>query len=300
MKILLLGGNGQVGWECQRSLSIMGTLDIHDRSTADFLYLDKLRKVVRESKPDVIVNAAAYTAVDRAEDDQEAAFQINSKAVALLAAEARQQNACLIHYSTDYVFDGTKQGFYSEQDETNPQSVYGQSKRDGELAILDSGCQFFILRTSWVFASRGNNFAKTMIKLAQEREELSVVSDQVGAPTSAELIADVTAQIIYQLRQKPDFAKKHSGIYNLVADGEASWFDFARRVLTKAQELGLALRVGPQGIVPVSTTSFPRAAPRPANSRLDTIKLSTLLNISLPDWQFHVDKMMIELLEKRP
>lgn len=299
MKILLLGANGQVGWECQRSLSIMGQLDIHDRETANFQDLDRIRKVVRESKPDVIVNAAAYTAVDQAETDREAAIQINTKAVSLLAEEAKMLDACLIHYSTDYVFDGKKQGFYSEQDVTNPESVYGQSKLNGELAILNSGCQFFILRTSWVYALRGNNFAKTIIKLAKERGELRVVNDQVGAPTSADLIADVTAQLVYQLRQKPDFAKKHSGIFNLVAGGEATWFDFARQVLKKAQELGLDLRVQPDDIVPVSTAEFPRPAPRPANSRLDTSKLTSMLNISLPAWQFHVDKMMIEFLEKQ-
>lgn len=299
MKILLLGANGQVGWECQRSLSIMGQLDIHDRETANFQDLDRIRKVVRDSKPDVIVNAAAYTAVDQAETDREAAIQINTKAVSLLAEEAKMLDACLIHYSTDYVFDGKKQGFYSEQDVTNPESVYGQSKLNGELAILNSGCQFFILRTSWVYAVRGNNFAKTIIKLAKERGELRVVNDQVGAPTSADLIADVTAQLVYQLRHKPDFAKKHSGIFNLVAGGEATWFDFARQVLKKAQELGLDLRVQPDDIVPVSTAEFPRPAPRPANSRLDTSKLTSMLNISLPTWQFHVDKMMIEFLEKQ-
>lgn len=299
MKILLLGANGQVGWESQRSLSIMGRLDIHDRKSADFQNFDKLRNVIRNSKPDVIVNGAAYTAVDKAETDCEAAYQINAGAVKVLAEEARQINACLVHYSTDYVFDGAKQGFYTEDDCTSPQSVYGKSKRDGEKAILESGCDFFIFRTSWVYAFRGQNFAKTMIKLAQERNELKVVSDQVGAPTSAELIADVTAQLIHRLRQQPDFAKQHSGIYHLAAAGEASWFEFAKQLLKKGQELGVIFQVGSDDIVPINSDEFPRPASRPANSRLNTTKLTTLLNITMPEWQFHVDKMITELVENQ-
>lgn len=299
MKILLLGANGQVGWECQRSLSILGSLAIHDRKTANFLDLDALRQLVRTVQPDVIVNAAAYTAVDQAEADSETAYKINTEAVSTLADEAKALGACLVHYSTDYVFDGDKDGQYQEDDTTNPQSVYGKSKRDGELAIIESDCHYFIFRTSWVYASRGNNFAKTMIKLATERDELRVVADQVGAPTSAELIADVTARVVDRLRQQSSFAGQHSGIYNLVASGDTSWHGFAQRVLEKASALGLDLRVTSGNIAAISTAEFPRPAARPSNSRMDTHKLQTLLNIDMPDWQFHVDRMVTEFIESQ-
>lgn len=297
MKILLLGANGQVGWECRRSLSTMGELEIHDRVTADFSQLKQLQQVVRQASPDIIVNAAAYTAVDQAEADEEAAFRINAEAVAVLAEEAKKLKACLMHYSTDYVFDGTREGFYLEDDETNPQSVYGKSKRDGEQAIMESGCSYFILRTSWVYALRGNNFAKTMIRLARERDELKVVDDQVGAPTSAELIADITALLLYNIRKHGNFAEKHSGIYHLVAEGEASWFDFAKTVLAKAEELGLPMKIKAQDIKTINTSDFPRPAKRPANSRLNNRKLKMLLNIEIPDWHHHADKMVTEYLE---
>lgn len=299
MKILLLGANGQVGWELQRSLSLLGTLSIHDVDTIDFESPAVLSALLNKEQPEIIVNAAAYTAVDQAEKDEESAYKVNAEAVAVLAKAAKEMDACLIHYSTDYVFDGTKQGIYLEDDSTNPQSVYGKSKRDGELAVINSGCKHFIFRTSWVFASRGNNFAKTMINLARERDELKVVADQVGAPTSAELIADVTAQLVYQLRQSPEFANKHSGIYNLVATGEASWHEFAKRVLKKASELGVTLRVSPETVAAISTAEFPRPAARPANSRMDTQKLQSLLHIDLPHWQFHVDRMVTEFIESQ-
>lgn len=299
MKILLLGANGQVGWELQRSLATLGELAIHDKDTVDFENSDSLAALAHQVKPDIIVNAAAYTAVDLAETDEERAYKINAEAVATLAEIAKTTNACLIHYSTDYVFDGQKKGTYSEDDRTNPKSVYGKSKRDGELAVLDSGCNYFIFRTSWVFASRGNNFAKTMIKLARERDELKVVADQVGAPTSAELIADVTAQLVYQVHQQPTFAIQHSGIYNLVASGEVSWHGFAKRVLEKASALGVSLKVNPADIRGITTEKFPCPASRPANSRLDTQKLRSLLQINLPEWQFHVDRMVTEFIESQ-
>lgn len=299
MKILLLGANGQVGWECQRSLSILGSLAVHDRKTADFLDLTALKQLVRQTAPDVIVNAAAYTAVDQAEHDIETAYRINTEAVSVLANAASAVDACLVHYSTDYVFDGSKEGRYREDDTTNPQSVYGKSKRDGELAIIESGCKYFICRTSWVFAPRGNNFAKTMIKLAQSHDELKVVADQTGAPTSAELIADVTAKLVERVRRNTKFAELHSGIYNLVASGEATWYDFAKRVLEQASGSGLPLRVNPAEIAAVSTSEFPRPAMRPANSRMDTQKLQSLLDIELPDWQFHVDRMVTEFVESQ-
>lgn len=299
MKILLLGVNGQVGWECQRSLSLLGELEAHDRTTADFQNLQQLREIVRYSKPDIIVNAVAYTAVDQAETDIETAYKINSDAVALLAEEAKKLNASLVHYSTDYVFDGKKSGRYIEGDLTNPQSVYGKSKLDGEQAILKSGCRHFILRTSWVYASRGNNFAKTMIKLASERDELRVVADQFGAPTSAELIADVTAQLVMRLHQETDFAEKHSGVYNLVASGGVSWHDFAKYVLEKSAALGITLKVQSNEVEAITTAEFPRPAVRPSNSKLDTTKLKSLLEIELPDWRFHLERMVTEYIENQ-
>lgn len=334
MKILLLGANGQVGWELQRSLSTLGELSAHGRDTADFENMAGLAALVHKEKPDVIVNAAAYTAVDQAETDEERAYKINTEAVATLADAAKTIDACLIHYSTDYVFDGTKQGRYSEEDITNPQSVYGKSKREGELAIIDSGCHYFIFRTSWVFASRGNNFAKIMIKLACERDELKVVADQIGAPTSAELIADVTALAIYNLsmlghsdpfdstqdtsschsersRGIPSFPHRResspenstnddlSGIYHLTASGETSWHGFAKHVIACAEKLGMKFKVKPENIEPITTEQFPRPAERPLNSRMDTKKLQSLLNIDLPDWQVHVDRMVTEFIENQ-
>jgi dTDP-4-dehydrorhamnose reductase len=299
MKILLLGANGQVGWELQRSLASLGQLSIHGRESANFENPMSLTSLVNNIRPDVIVNAAAYTAVDNAETDVALAYKINTEAVAALADAAKSLNACLINYSTDYVFDGNKDGYYSEADVTNPQSIYGKSKRDGELAIINSGCQYFNLRTSWVFASRGNNFAKTMIKLASERDELKVVADQVGAPTSAELIADVTAQIVYRLRFESTFAEQNSGIYHLVAAGEASWYEFAQHVLLKAAALGFELRVNSADVKPIKTSEFPRPAARPANSRMDSQKLQSLLNINMPEWQFHVDRMVTEYIENQ-
>jgi dTDP-4-dehydrorhamnose reductase len=278
---------------------MLGSLAVHDRKTADFLDLNELRQLVRRTKPDVIVNAAAYTAVDQAETDSAIAYKINTEAVSTLATEAKALDACLVHYSTDYVFDGNKEGSYYEDDITNPQSVYGKSKRDGELAIIDSGCHYFIFRTSWVFASRGNNFAKTMIKLASERNDLRVVGDQFGAPTSAELIADVTAQVVGKIRQQSTFAENHSGIFNLVASGATSWHGFAQRVLEQASALGGRLQVSPADIAVITTAEFPRPATRPANSRMDTRKLQSLLNIDLPDWQFHVDRMVTEFIESQ-
>lgn len=299
MRILLLGANGQVGWELQCSLSPLGTLLIYDRQSADFENLTSLKKLLKQEKPDIIVNAAAYTAVDQAETDQDRAYIINSKAVAILAESAIVNNACLIHFSTDYVFDGNKQGSYSENDLTNPQSVYGKSKLEGEQAIISSGCKHFILRTSWVYASRGNNFAKTMLKLATERDELKVVADQIGAPTSAELIADVSAGLVSRLKNDSGFAENNSGIYNLVASGNTSWHGFASHVVVNSEKLGMKFKVQSQNIIPIKTEQFPRPAKRPHNSKLNTQKIESLLNISMPKWQFHVDRMVKEFIENQ-
>ncbi|MCC5797780.1 MAG: dTDP-4-dehydrorhamnose reductase [Methylophaga sp.] len=302
MKLLLLGANGQVGWELQRSLAPLGELIVCDRHSADLTQLSALSALIETQQPDVIVNAAAYTAVDQAEQDIDNAFLINAEAVGLLAGKAAQLGSYLVHYSTDYVFDGSKSGAYQESDAVNPQSVYGKSKLKGEQLIAASGCKHMIFRTSWVFARRGNNFAKTMLKLAAERDSLQVVADQVGAPTSAEMIADITALCLYKATQiskesmLPDeFLANLSGIYHLAAEGETSWHGYAQYLIEKASSLGFETRISADDIQAVSTENFPRPAPRPANSVMNTSKLSSTFDITLPDWRCYVDRLLDEL-----
>ena len=302
MKLLLLGANGQVGWELRRSLAPLGELIACDRKLADLSQLQALSALVDKHQPDVIVNAAAYTAVDQAEQEIEQAFLINAEAVGLLAEKARQHDSFLVHYSTDYVFDGEKSGAYLESDAVNPQSIYGKSKLKGEQLIAASACKHLIFRTSWVFATRGNNFAKTMLKLAAQRDTLQVVADQFGAPTSAELIADVTSlclQRILTLSQQsmmPDeLSETFSGIYHLVAAGEVSWHQYAQYVIEKAISLGFESRIQPQAVQAISTAEFPRPASRPANSVMNASKLSRTFDIHLPDWQCYVDRLLEEL-----
>lgn len=295
LKILLLGKNGQVGWELQRALSLLGDLRALDRSTADLDAPESLRAVIRDYAPHVIVNAAAYTAVDKAESDCSGAQRVNAESVAIIAAEAKLLNAWLIHYSTDYVFNGSKDGAYVEDDTTAPLNAYGQTKREGELAIVASGCKYMIFRTSWVFASRGGNFAKTMLRLAAERDSLNVVADQIGAPTSAELIADVTALAIYRLQVDPALAARATGIYHLAASGMTSWHGYAQFVMSEAIKRGFMLKVTPDQVMPIPASAYPVPALRPLNSRLDTLKLRQLLNIELPDWRHHVLRLVHEL-----
>lgn len=292
-RILLLGKNGQVGWELQRALAPLGLLVAHDRSTCDLLDIDQLRKVVTDSRPDVIVNAAAYTAVDKAEQDSTSAFTINAEAVAAIATMAAKSRALLIHYSTDYVFDGTKTIPYVENDPINPLCVYGDSKAQGELAITASGCEHLIFRTSWVFAARGANFAKTMLRLASERDSLRVVADQWGAPTSAELIADVTAQAIREVISK----RAKGGLYHLAAAGETSWHGYANFVFELATRLGAQLKTNTA--LPIPAAEYPLPAARPTSSRLDTTKLQNAFDMVMPDWRYHVQRMLIELLGKQ-
>ncbi|AXI04759.1 dTDP-4-dehydrorhamnose reductase [Aquirhabdus parva] len=297
LKILLLGKNGQVGWELQRALSPLGELRAYDRSVANLDDPESLRELIREYAPHVIVNAAAYTAVDKAESDVDSAKRINALSVAVLAEESKRLDGLLIHYSTDYVFDGHKESPYVETDTTAPLSVYGQTKRDGEIAIATSGCKHLIFRTSWVFASRGGNFAKTMLRLAAERESLNVVADQFGAPTSAELIADVTALAIYRLHHDAALAEKASGIYHLVASGETSWHGYAQFVIAEAIKLGRSLKTTPTEVHPIPASAYPVPAARPHNSRLQTQKLQNLLGIKLPNWQYHVQRLIHELVQ---
>lgn len=302
MRILLLGKNGQVGWELQRSLAPLGELIALDRHSTDLCgdlaNLQGLAATVQQLRPDVIVNAAAHTAVDKAESEPALARTLNALAPGVLAQEAAKLGALLVHYSTDYVFDGSGTRPWTEADTPAPLSVYGQTKLEGEQLIQAASPRHLIFRTSWVYAARGGNFAKTMLRLAQERERLTVINDQFGAPTGAELLADVTAHAIRQVLQRPADA----GLYHLVASGETSWHGYAKHVLAQAelsQEQGKsALKIIAKAVDPVPTSAFPTPAKRPSNSRLDTTKLQTTFGLSLPHWQQGVDRMLNEVLTR--
>ena len=298
MKLLLLGRNGQVGWELQRSLAPLGEVLALDSASqeycGDLTDLPGLAATVQRFAPDVIVNAAAYTAVDKAESESQLAHRVNADAPAVLAREALRLKALLVHYSTDYVFAGLGDTPWQEQDPVAPLSVYGASKLAGEQAIAASGCAHLILRTSWVYSARGNNFATTMLRLARERERLAVIDDQFGAPTGAELLADVTAHAIRSLLADPQL----SGIYHLAAAGETTWCRYARFVLEHAERAGMKLKVGPAMVDAIGTEAYPTPARRPCNSRLDTQKLQKALALSLPDWKVGVTRMLAEILEK--
>lgn len=295
MKILLLGKNGQVGWELQRALAPLGHVVALDREGADGLRgdletLDALAHTVRKAAPDVMVNAAAYTAVDKAETDVARAHRINAEAVGVLATEAARLDALLVHYSTDYVFDGSGTRPWREDSPTAPLSEYGRSKLAGEEAIRARGCRHLIFRTSWVYAARGGNFARTMLRLAAERERLTVIADQIGAPTGADLIADVSAHAIRASLATPALC----GTYHLVAEGETSWHGYAQFVIEQARTLGALLKVGE--IAPIASSDYPSAAARPLNSRLDTGRLRTNFALHLPDWRDGVARMLHEIL----
>jgi dTDP-4-dehydrorhamnose reductase len=296
MKILLLGKNGQVGWELQRALAPLGALVALDRAGTDGLHgdledVDGLERTVAKLAPDVIVNAAAYTAVDRAETDAARAQCINAEAPGVLARAAAQAGALLVHYSTDYVFDGSGDKPWHEAAAVAPLSVYGRTKLAGEEAIRTSACRHLILRTSWVYAARGGNFARTMLRLAAERERLSVIADQHGAPTGAELIADVTAHAVRAERADHSLG----GTYHLAASGETSWHGYASFVIEEARALGAALKVGE--IAPIATRDYPTAARRPLNSRLDTGRLRERFGLVMPDWRDGVARMLREILD---
>ncbi len=295
MKILLFGKNGQVGWELQRSLASVGeiiALDVEDKigMWGDFSKPHLLAETVRTVAPDVIVNAAAHTAVDKAESEPELSRVINAVAPTVLAQSARDCGALLIHYSTDYIFDGSGNHFRKEEEATGPLSVYGETKLEGEEAIRASGCKHLIFRTSWVYAARGGNFAKTMLRLAQEREALSVIDDQVGAPTGADFLADVTAHAVRIVQMNPGAG----GTYHLVAGGETSWYGYAKYVLQCAKEFGVKLKVQPDQVSAIPTVAFPTPARRPLNSRLDTYRVSNAFGLCLPDWRTGVERMLRE------
>jgi len=297
MKILLFGKNGQVGWELQRSLAPLGEVIALDRNSTewcgDLTDLNGIAETIRSVAPDVIVNAAAYTAVDKAESEADLAHTLNALAPDVMANEAAAINAWLIHYSTDYVFDGTGEQPRQENDPVAPLNVYGKTKLAGEQNIQQSSCKHLIFRTSWVYASRGGNFAKTMLRLAQERDKLSIISDQFGAPTGADLIADVTAHTIGSATQQPQV----SGLYHLVAGGETSWHEYASYVIDIARQSGVAIKVAQDAIEPVPTSAFPTPAKRPQNSRMDTALLQQTFELKLPLWQTGVSRMLTEILE---
>lgn len=296
MNILLFGKNGQVGWELQRSLSVLGQVTALDFDSTDhcgdFSRPDAVADTVRRLRPDVIVNAAAHTAVDKAESEPDFARTLNASTPGAIAVEAARLGAWLVHYSTDYVFDGSGERPWVETDAPAPLSVYGATKLEGEQAVQASGCRHLILRTSWVYAARGGNFAKTMLRLAQERERLTVIDDQWGAPTGADLLADVTAQAIQRLQHQPDLG----GLYHCVAGGETTWNAYAQYVIAHARQVQPAIAIKATEVAPVPTSAFPTPARRPHNSRLDTTKLRTAFGLELPHWQRGVARMLTEIL----
>jgi dTDP-4-dehydrorhamnose reductase len=297
MKILLLGKGGQVGWELQRALAPLGEVVALDFDSpgplrADFSDPESLAATVRAVAPQIIVNAAAHTAVDKAESEPDFARTLNATSPAMLAREAATLGAWLLHYSTDYVFDGSGSTPWVEDSPTGPLSVYGATKLEGEDAIRASGCRHLILRTSWVYAARGGNFAKTMLRLAKERDRLTVIDDQIGAPTGADLLADLSAHTLRTALQRPDVA----GTYHAVAQGETSWHGYARQVIEFARAAGQPIKVAPDAIAPVPTSAFPTPARRPGNSRMNTAKLQHTFGLCLPAWQSGVERMLTEVL----
>ncbi len=300
MKILLFGKGGQVGWELQRSLAPLGELIALDHDSTehcgDFSNLAGLAETVRAVQPDIIVNAAAHTAVDKAESEPELVRTLNALAPQVLAKEAAKLGAWLVHYSTDYVFDGSGDTPWVETDTPGPLSVYGATKLEGEQLIAAANPRHLIFRTSWVYAARGGNFAKTMLRLAQERDKLTVINDQIGAPTGADLLADVTAHAIRQVLQQEELIETTSGIYHLVASGETNWFEYAKHVLAQAQLVQPAIQIKATQVDPVPTSAFPTPAKRPHNSRLNTQKLQAIFGLTLPPWQAGVNRMLAEIL----
>ena len=300
MKILLLGKSGQVGWELQRSLAPLGELVALDSSSqnlcGDLSDLDGLAATVRQVAPDVIVNAAAHTAVDTAESEPELARTLNALAVGTLAREAQKLGAWVVHYSTDYVFDGSGDQPWAEQSPTGPLSVYGRTKLEGEQLLQQHCSRHLIFRTSWVYAARGANFAKTMLRLAAERDALTVVDDQIGAPTGAELLADVTALALRRVVGDGDVPL--AGVYHVAAAGSTSWHGYARFVINFAERAGVPLKAIGDAVRAVPSSAFKTAAPRPFNSRLDTRKLRETFDLELPHWQAGVARMLTETLER--
>ena len=291
--ILLTGVNGQLGHQLRTALASLGNIVALNRTELDLSQTDSILQALERHQPDIIVNPAAYTAVDRAESEVEQARSVNAAAPALLAQWAARRQALLLHYSTDYVFDGAGERPWREDDPVQPRSVYGQSKWEGEEAVRAAAPRHLILRTSWVFGAHGGNFLKTILRLAQERDNLRVVADQIGAPTSTALISEVTAALLRDYLRKPtDFAY---GSYHLAAQGETSWHGYARFLVAEAEKLGFPLRLSPADITPIATADYPLPAPRPANSRLDCAKLQRTFGLTLPRWESGVEQVLAEL-----
>lgn len=285
MRVMLFGKNGQVGWELNRLLAPVFELIAFDRLDADLLMEDEIRELIRQYKPDVIINAAAYTQVDRAEDDELLAKAVNADAPGVMAEEAANLDAILIHYSTDYVFNGDQDSAYTELDKPDPVNAYGRSKLAGELAIQASGCRQLILRLSWVYSLRGHNFLLTMLRLANDRDEIKVVDDQFGAPTSARLIAEVTKDILTQVIGETATGDHEMGLYHLSSGGRVSWFEFAQETIGQYRLAGHLPSDKELKIVPITSDMYPTSATRPVNSCLDTAKLENEFNIKLPLWR---------------
>ncbi|WP_131782181.1 dTDP-4-dehydrorhamnose reductase [Legionella gresilensis] len=293
MKILLFGKSGQLGWELRRSLMPLGeliALDRHSELVANFEDLTGLATTIRFIKPDIIVNAVAYTAVDKAESEQHLATLINAQATATLAQESAKLGSLLVHYSTDYVFDGSGTISWQETDKTNPLNFYGMTKLQGEQEVINSGCRYLILRTSWVYGTYGKNFIKTILRLGQEKETLKIIDDQIGAPTGTELLADVTAHILKAISLNPNL----TGLYHLTASGNTSWHGFAQFILDEAKKLGKALKI--QDLLPIPSKEYATPALRPLNSRLNTHKLQETFSVYLPSWQPGVARAVREIL----
>ena len=303
MKILLLGKNGQVGWELQRALQPLGEVIALDRyindqgDCGDVSNFEQINQTIARLQPNIVINATAYTAVDKAESEQLQNDLINHLAVKNLAEQCQQINALLVHYSTDYVFDGTGDAPWQEDNSTAPVNSYGQAKRDGEIAIEKTGVKFLNFRTSWVYASRGKNFIKTMLMLAKSKEQLTIINDQVGTPTSASLIADVTAQALRYYLLTNDAEKiQLLGHYHLVPTGVTTWYDYAQFIFDLTKKQGETLMI--KEVLPTTTDNYPTPAKRPLNSRLNNRKIQTNFQLHLPEWQQGVEQVVIELLEK--
>lgn len=303
MKILLLGKNGQVGWELQRALQPLGEVIALDRyindqgDCGDVSNFEQINQTIARIQPNIVINAAAYTAVDKAEGEQLQNDLINHLAVKNLAEQCKHINALLVHYSTDYVFNGMGEKPWQEDDSTAPVNSYGQAKRDGEIALEKTGAKFLNFRTSWVYASRGKNFIKTMLMLAKSKEQLTIINDQVGTPTSASLIADVTAQALRYYLLANDAEKiQLLGHYHLVPTGVTTWYEYAQFIFDLAKKQGETLMV--KEVLPTTTDNYPTPAKRPLNSRLNNQKIQTNFQLHLPEWQQGVEQTVIELLEK--
>jgi dTDP-4-dehydrorhamnose reductase len=292
MKILITGKNGQVGYELQRSLASLGEVIALDRAGCDLSSADSIQSVIRTLCPTIIVNPAAYTAVDKAETEKDLAFAINALAPGIIGEEAKKLGALVVHYSTDYVFNGAKEDRYIEDDLTDPLSVYGASKLAGENSLVDSGALHLIFRTSWVYGVHGANFLKTMLRLMTEKEELKIVSDQFGAPTSASLIADVIALALSRIGTVSDRTPDKLGLYHLTASGETSWHGYAVHICRMARDIGIPIRVTPENIHPIPTSEYPVPAVRPMNSRLNCRRLESVFGLRMPCWEDGVNRTL--------